>query len=55
VLAESRREGKFDDIAQKRSAGRGHAAQGGDLDWNVPTNFDKAFADAKVKLDKAKG
>ena len=32
----------------------GTRPKGGDLDWNVPGNFDKAFADAMVKLEKGK-
>ena len=54
VLAEIRKGGKFDDVAQKRSLDEGTRPKGGDLDWNVPTNFDKAFADALVKLEKGK-
>src|SRR5258706_2302904 len=54
VLAELKKGGKFDDIAQKRSLDEGTRPKGGDLDWNVPTNFDKAFADAMVKLEKGK-
>jgi len=54
VLAEIRKGGKFDDVAQKRSLDEGTRPKGGDLDWNVPSNFDKAFADAMVKLEKGK-
>ena len=54
VLAEIRKGGKFDDVAQKRSLDEGTKPKGGDLDWNVPSNFDKAFADAMVKLEKGK-
>lgn len=54
VLAEIRKGGKFDDVAQKRSLDEGTRPKGGDLDWNVPSNFDKAFADALVKLEKGK-
>jgi len=53
ALAEIRK-GKFDDVAQKRSLDEGTRPKGGDLDWNVPSNFDKAFADAMVKLEKGK-
>ena len=45
---------KFEELAQKRSLDEGTRPKGGDLDWNVPTNFDKAFADAMVKLEKGK-
>jgi peptidyl-prolyl cis-trans isomerase C len=54
VLADLKKGGKFEEIAQKRSLDEGSRPRGGDLDWNVPTNFDKAFADALVKLEKGK-
>ncbi len=54
VLADLKKGTKFDEIAQKRSLDEGSRPKGGDLDWNVPGNFDKAFADAMVKLEKGK-
>lgn len=54
VIADLKKGGKFEEIAQKRSLDEGSKPKGGDLDWNVPSNFDKAFADAMVKLDKGK-
>lgn len=54
VLADLKKGVKFDEIAQKRSLDEGTRPKGGDLDWNVPSNFDKAFADAMVKLEKGK-
>ena len=54
VLADLKKGIKFDEIAQKRSLDEGSRPKGGDLDWNVPSNFDKAFADAMVKLEKGK-
>jgi peptidyl-prolyl cis-trans isomerase C len=54
VLADLKKGGKFEEIAQKRSLDEGTRPKGGDLDWNVPGNFDKAFADAMVKLEKGK-
>ena len=54
ALAELKKGVKFDEIAQKRSLDEVTRPKGGDLDWNVPTNFDKAFADAMVKLEKSK-
>ncbi|SRR5258706_7932383 len=54
VLADLKKGVKFDEIAQKRSLDEGTRVKGGDLDWNVPSNFDKAFADAMVKLEKGK-
>jgi len=54
VLADLKKGGKFEEIAQKRSLDEGTRPRGGDLDWNVPSNFDKAFSDAMVKLEKGK-
>ena len=54
VLADLKKGVKFDEIAQKRSLDEGSRPKGGDLDWNVPSNFDKAFADAMIKLEKGK-
>jgi len=54
VLADLKKGVKFEEIASKRSLDEGTKSRGGDLDWNVPSNFDKAFADAMVKLDKGK-
>ncbi len=54
VLADLKKGVKFDEIAQKRSLDEGSRPKGGDLDWNVPGNFEKAFADAMVKLEKGK-
>ena len=54
IIAELKKGGKFDDIAQKRSMDEGTRPRGGDLDWNVPGTFDKVFADALMKLEKGK-
>jgi peptidyl-prolyl cis-trans isomerase C len=54
VLADLKKGAKFDEVAQKRSLDEGTRPKGGDLNWNVPGNFDKAFADAMVKLEKGK-
>jgi peptidyl-prolyl cis-trans isomerase C len=54
MIAELKKGGKFDDLASKNSKDPGSAQRGGDLDWNVPAAFDKAFSDAMVKLDKGK-
>jgi len=54
VLADLKKGAKFDEVAQKRSLDEGTRPKGGDLDWNVPSNFDKAFAGALVKLEKGK-
>lgn len=54
VIADLKKGQKFDEIAQKRSLDEGSRPKGGDLDWNVPGNFDKAFSDAMVKLEKGR-
>jgi len=42
---------KFEDLA-KQSLDPGSKDRGGDLDWAVPGNYVKPFADALVKLEK---
>ena len=54
VIAELKKGGKFEEIAAKSSKDPGNKDRGGDLDWNVPAQFDKAFSDAMVKLEKGK-
>jgi peptidyl-prolyl cis-trans isomerase C len=54
VIAELKKGGKFEDIAARSSKDTGNKDRGGDLDWNVPAQFDKAFSDAMVKLEKGK-
>ena len=38
----------------RNSKDPGTKDRGGDLDWSVPSNYDKAFSDAMIKLDKGK-
>ncbi len=54
LIADLNKGAKFDDLAKKNSKDAGSKERGGDLDWNVPTAFDKQFSDAMVKLDKGK-
>ncbi len=54
LIAELKKGGKFEDLASKNSKDSGSAQRGGDLDWNIPSNFDKQFSDAMVKLEKGK-
>jgi peptidyl-prolyl cis-trans isomerase C len=54
MIAELKKGGKFDELATKNSKDGGTSQRGGDLDWNVPTAFDRAFSEAMVKLDKGK-
>lgn len=46
--------GKFDEIAKANSKDPGSKDNGGDLDWAVPTNYVKPFAEALVALQKGK-
>lgn len=54
LIAELKKGGKFDELASKNSKDTGSAQRGGDLDWNVPGNFDKQFSEAMMKLEKGK-
>ncbi|HZQ75647.1 MAG TPA: peptidylprolyl isomerase [Burkholderiales bacterium] len=54
LIADLRKGAKFEDLAAKNSKDPGTKDRGGDLDWNVPSVFDKQFADAMVKLEKGK-
>jgi peptidyl-prolyl cis-trans isomerase C len=54
VIAEIRKGAKFEEIAQKRSLDEGTRPRGGELDWTVPGNLEKPFADAMVKLEKGR-
>ena len=53
IIADLKKGAKFEDLA-KQSKDTGSAANGGDLDWNVPGTFVKPFADAMTKLEKGK-
>ena len=54
VIADLKKGGRFEELAKKNSTDTGSADRGGDLDWNVPTAYDKLFSDAMVKLEKGK-
>jgi len=54
VMADLKKGGRFEDLAKKHSKDPGSAERGGDLDWNVPSAYDKLFSDAMVKLEKGK-
>jgi peptidyl-prolyl cis-trans isomerase C len=53
IIAELQKGEKFEKLAE-RSKDTGSKGNGGDLDWNTPSNFVKPFADAMVKLEKGK-
>ena len=53
IIASLQKGEKFEKLAE-RSKDTGSKANGGDLDWNAPSNFVKPFADAMVALQKGK-
>ena len=54
VIAELKKGAKFEELASKNSKDPGSAQRGGDLDWNVPGQYDPQFSEAMVKLEKGK-
>jgi peptidyl-prolyl cis-trans isomerase C len=54
LVAQLKKGGKFEELATKSSKDTGTKDRGGDLDWNVPSVFDKQFSDAMTKLEKGK-
>jgi peptidyl-prolyl cis-trans isomerase C len=53
IIASLQKGEKFEKLAE-RSKDTGSKANGGDLDWNAPSNFVKPFSDAMVSLQKGK-
>jgi len=54
IIASLQKGEKFEKLASERSKDTGSKANGGDLDWNTPSNFVKPFADAMIGLQKGK-
>ncbi|HUQ73446.1 MAG TPA: peptidylprolyl isomerase [Burkholderiales bacterium] len=54
LIADLKKGAKFDELASKNSKDTGSKERGGDLDWSVPSAYDKQFSDAMVKLEKGK-
>jgi peptidyl-prolyl cis-trans isomerase C len=54
LIAELKKGAKFDELATRNSKDPGTAQRGGDLDWNVPGQYDRQFSDAMVKLEKGR-
>ena len=54
MVAELKKGTKFEELAAKNSKDPGSKDRGGDLDWHAPGDFDRAFSEAMVKLEKGK-
>lgn len=55
LVAQLKKGAKFADLANKHSKDPGNKEQnGGELDWSVPSAYDRNFADALVKLEKGR-
>jgi peptidyl-prolyl cis-trans isomerase C len=54
MIVSLRKGDKFEELATKNSKDPGSKDRGGDLDWHTPSDFDKAFSDAMVKLEKGR-
>jgi peptidyl-prolyl cis-trans isomerase C len=52
IIAQLRKKGNFAKIAKETSKDAGSAANGGELEWAVPSNFVPPFAQALVGLKK---
>jgi peptidyl-prolyl cis-trans isomerase C len=52
IIAEIRKGGSFEKIAAERSKDTGSGKRGGELDWALPGNYVKPFADALQKMKK---
>jgi peptidyl-prolyl cis-trans isomerase C len=53
IITQLQKGEKFEKLAD-RSKDTGSKSNGGDLDWNAPSNFVKPFSDAMVALPKGK-
>ena len=52
AIAQIRKGVSFEKLAGEKSRDPGSKVKGGELDWAVPTNYVKPFADALVRLKK---
>lgn len=52
IIAQIRKGGSFEKLATERSKDAGSGQRGGELDWALPSNYVKPFADALQKLKK---
>ena len=52
IIAQLKKDAKFEDLAKQYSQDPGSAAQGGELGWASPKTYVAEFADALTKLSK---
>ena len=52
IIAQIKKGASFEKLAAEKSNDPGSKANGGDLDWSMPSRFVKPFGDAMVKLKK---
>ena len=52
IIGQIKNGASFEKLAAERSKDNGTKDRGGDLDWNVPANYVKAFGDALATLKK---
>jgi peptidyl-prolyl cis-trans isomerase C len=52
IIAQLKKGSKFDKLAAEKSKDTTNSGKGGDLGWNLATNYVKPFADALLKLKK---
>jgi peptidyl-prolyl cis-trans isomerase C len=52
IITQLGKKGSFEKIAKAKSKDAGSAANGGELDWAVPSNFVPPFANAMLSLKK---
>jgi len=52
IIAQLKKGASFEKLAAEKSIDPGSKANGGDLDWSMPSRFVKPFGDAMAKLKK---
>ena len=52
IIAQLKKGSKFDKLATEKSKDSSNSGKGGDLGWNLPSNYVKPFAEALLKLKK---